>query len=166
MTDAPDSPLREPTTRSWTPWIPGAALVACGLLALGLLVAWSQTAPRSVRPVVWDKQTCALCKMAISDPSFAAQLQTEDGRVLDFDDPGCLMSYLAEEQPEVRALYFHALEGDDWLTRDRVVFRPGARSPMGFDLGAVPRGTPGALSFEQTFQTIRESRTRPEGRQP
>jgi hypothetical protein len=165
MTDAPESEssLGDPTSRSWTTWILGAALVACGVAAVGLLIARSQSAPQGVRPVVWDKETCGLCKMAVSEPAFAAQLQTEDGRVFDFDDPGCLMSYMDDERPKVHALYFHALEGDGWLTRDQAAFRLGVRSPMGFDLGAVPRGTPEALSFEQALQTVREGRSEPKG---
>ncbi len=50
--------------------------------------------------------------MAISDPAFAARLQTDDGRVLDFDDPGCQFRYQAEERLKVKALYFHAFRGE------------------------------------------------------
>lgn len=135
-------------------WILIPVLLGGLALAIGLLVMRAQTAPRSVRPIVWDKQACEHCKMAISEPAFAAQLQTEDGRVLDFDDPGCLFLYEAEHHPQVRVRYFHAQEGDDWLSGDEVAFASGARSPMGYDLGAVRRGTPGALSYEEAVQKV------------
>lgn len=149
----------------WSPAarILGATLVLVVVGAVGWLVVRAQSAPGSVRPVIWDKESCAECKMAISDPAFAAQLQTEDGQVLDFDDPGCLMRYQAEERPRVGAVYFHALRGEGWLTRDDLAFLPGVRSPMGFDFGAVPRGTPGASSYEEAFAKVLASGPNREG---
>ncbi len=122
----------------------GLALVA----GFTFVVVRSQALPDGPRPVVWDQQTCAECRMTVSDRRFACQLQTTDGRVLDFDDPGCLFHYLSEDAPPVRALYFHAFDGDRWLDRDRVGFITGARGPMGYDLAAVAAGRTGALDFE------------------
>lgn len=144
----------EESGRSRSAWAVGMILGLGIVGAVIWLVVRAQSAPGSVRPVIWDKESCEECKMAISQPSFAAQLQTEDGRVLDFDDPGCLVRFQAEERPRVRASYFHALRGEGWLTRDEVAFLPGVRSPMGYDLGAVPRGTPGALSYLEATRKI------------
>lgn len=132
-------------------------LLVGGMTLVGLI--WkAQQPPEGVRPVVWDKESCAECGMAVSTPGFAAQLQTEDGRVFDFDDPGCLFLYLINNQPAVRAAYFHAMSEDRWLSRDEVGFVSTDRSPMGYDLGTVRGDTPGALTFEQALEKIRRRR--------
>ena len=60
----------------------GALLAACGRS--------SQPAP-----IAFDREPCAHCRMLISDPAFAAQLENADGEVASFDDPGCLLAALS-----------------------------------------------------------------------
>ena len=48
----------------------GAVLAACG----------PATGPQ---PIAFDREACAHCRMLISEPSFSAQLQAEDGVPLD-----------------------------------------------------------------------------------
>src|SRR5690242_12190335 len=94
----------------------GALLLAfAGLVALGGLgyaLYRAQRLPEGPQPIAWDREACAHCHMHIGEPRFAAQLQTEDGRVLNFDDPGCLLAYDAAEHPRSRAVYFHHLRED------------------------------------------------------
>lgn len=123
--------------------------------AIGLLVLRAQALPHNVRPVIWDKETCGECGMAVSDPRFAAQLQTRDGRIINFDDPGCLFIYLSRYDPEIHAVYFHRMDGEGWLNGDRVGFVPVAMSPMGYNLGAVPRDTPRSRSFAEIREKMR-----------
>ncbi len=127
------------------------AIVLVGLALVGAF-AWavvrSQAAPEGPRTVVWDRESCAECGMSVGDRRFACQLQAADGRVLDFDDPGCLFRHLPKEPASVRAIYFRDLGRDAWLTREEAGFVQAAHSPMGYDLGAVPKGTPGAIGFE------------------
>ncbi len=125
---------------------PAAVLVLVGGFAWA--VVRSQAPPDGPRPVVWDRQACAECGMSVSDPRFACQLQTGDGRVLDFDDPGCLFRHLSKESAPVRAIYFRAYGEDQWLARDEVAFVTVPHSPMGYDLAAVPSGRTGATDFE------------------
>jgi hypothetical protein len=116
-----------------------------GLTAV--LVIRAQRLPDSVRPILWDNEVCAQCGMAISDPRFACQLQTSEGDVYDFDDPGCLLTFLHRHRPRIHAIYFHALVGSAWLKYPDVVFLRGQQTPMGYGLGAGATGTPGALDF-------------------
>lgn len=136
------------------------ALVAAALIGgFAFVVVRSQAMPEGPRPVVWDREACAECRMTVSDPRFACQLQTTDGQVLDFDDPGCLFHYMAEHDPAVRALYFRASDEDRWLARDEVAFVAGPHSPMGYDLAAVPAGHPSTMDFAaaRTRALTRES---------
>jgi hypothetical protein len=101
------------------------------------------------QPIAWDREPCAHCRMLISEPHFAAQLETGDGEVRSFDDPGCLLAALAAGPLRVRTLWFHHLREDRWLDGAQVGFLPGMRTPMGYGLGAVDAGTPEALTLEQ-----------------
>lgn len=135
-----------PRARRWSV----IALVLGALVgAAAALVYFTGRPPEGPVEVDWDREVCARCRMHVSERAFAAQLQTEDGQVLVFDDPGCAFLYL-EESPEVRvhALYFQHVEEDRWIPQEEVAFVPVEHSPMGYGLGAVTRGTEGALSLE------------------
>jgi copper chaperone NosL len=125
----------------------GALAVAAGvglaLLALHLL----RRPPAGPVPVAWDRTPCARCHMLVGEPAFAAQLQTRDGEVLDFDDPGCLLLYEHEYRPEVHARWFHHLEEDRWLNGTEAVFVEAGPTPMGYGLGVVAVGE--GLSLEE-----------------
>ena len=66
-----------------------------GALLLALVVpACSAPAPGVIH---YDVDACDRCRMTISDPSFAAQLVMRTGKVYRFDDPGCLLSFMASD---------------------------------------------------------------------
>lgn len=140
--------------RRGTSWWPIAVTaLGLGLAAAGALL-WAQRLPSGPEPVAWDRAACAHCHMHVGDAHFAAQLQTSEGDVLDFDDPGCLFAYLRERHPRLHAVYFHHVREDRWLRRDEVGFVPAARTPMGFGLAAVARTTPGAISVSEAEQAV------------
>ena len=126
------------------------ALLVIALVALAFaFVRYNRvTLPEGPVPVVWDGEVCTYCKMHVGDPRFAAQLQTAEGEVLNFDDPGCLFEYLASHAPAIHALYFRNHRSDGWLREDEVGFVEVDDSPMGYGLAAVPRESPGAQSID------------------
>jgi copper chaperone NosL len=131
-----------------------SALVA--LLALaGVLAAAGCAPPDEPQPIAWDREPCAHCRMLIGDPAFAAQLVRADGRVESFDDPGCLLARLDEQQPRVHALWFHHLREDRWLPGDGVAFVRVSPTPMNYGFGAVDPGTPGALALDEVRAELR-----------
>jgi len=87
--------------------------------------------------------------MLISDPKFAAQLQTEDGETFNFDDPGCLLRWRTEYAPRARAVWFHHFREERWLAEAEVAFVPVAHTPMAYGFAAVDAATPGAISRAQ-----------------
>jgi len=132
-----------------------AALVAA---AIGLVRFNRAKAPAGPIPIVWDKEVCAYCKMHIGDPRFAAQLQTTEGDVLSFDDPGCLFEYLSTHEVAVHAVYFRNHEGDGWLSGSEVGFLPVDDSPMGYGIRAVPKESSGAHDMEWAKARVLERR--------
>ena len=119
-------------------------------LALALAVGIAACVPGGApRPIAYDREACAHCGMLISEPRFAAQLETADGEIRSFDDPGCLLAELASGLPDARGLWFHHAREERWLDASQVAFEPREPTPMGFGLAAVDAGTPGALSLAE-----------------
>lgn len=121
----------------------GLAAAALGVALLAACGRASQPAP-----IAFDREPCAHCRMLISDPAYAAQLESADGEVASFDDPGCLLAAL-DAHPHPRALWFHHLREERWLTGDEVRFVRVPHTPMGYGLAAVGADEPGALSLEE-----------------
>lgn len=124
------------------------AFFAAAAAVVGWQVYEGQRLPDAPVEVVWEKEACAHCHMHLSQIGFAVQLQTPDGDVVNFDDPGCFFLYLADEHPEIREAWFHHSHEDRWLRRDEVGFVPAAATPMNLGLAAVDRSAAGAISFE------------------
>ncbi len=114
--------------------------------------------PDQPRAIAYDHEACAHCHMLIGDPRYAAQLVTDDGDVLDFDDPGCALSYVAEHHPAVHRLWFRDARGDRWLTAGDARFLPGATTPMGYGLAAVDATTPGGITMAEARARVARPR--------
>ncbi|MDH3654860.1 MAG: hypothetical protein OEN21_11375 [Myxococcales bacterium] len=135
-----------------------ALLLAIAIVVVVVaLVRFNQvTLAAGAVPVVWDAEVCAHCKMHVGDPRFAAQLQTTDGEVLNFDDPGCLFDYLQSNEASVHALYFRNHLEDGWLSEADVGFLAAEESPMGYAIRAVPRGTPDAQGIDWAKSRVQD----------
>jgi copper chaperone NosL len=97
--------------------------------------------------LAYDHLSCDQCGMMVGDPRFAAQLTTEDGDRLVFDDPACAFRHTAEGE-RVAHIWFHdANPAGGWLEAREAAFVEAAGAPMDGGLAAVPLGTPGAMSF-------------------
>ncbi len=125
------------------------------IAVFAVLVLRAQKLADGPVPIVWDKEACAHCHMHVGEPAFAAQVQLHNGAVLNFDDPGCMMTWLKQhtvtKQPssEPRAIYVRHYKQDRWLSQTEAAFVDHLTTPMGFGLGAVDRSEPGALRWPQ-----------------
>lgn len=111
--------------------------VALAAAVVGGGLWWLERPPAGPVEPAWDREHCAHCHMAVSDPRFAAQIQTAGGEILFFDDPGCLLRYEKEHHPRERAVYFHHSGADRWLTRQQAGFVKAEHTPMDWGLAAV-----------------------------
>jgi copper chaperone NosL len=137
-------------------WI--AIIVAVGAIAGAL---WDLEQPtQGVAPVAWNSATCAHCQMHLSDRRYAAQLQTKSGDVHNFDDPGCLFEWVADENPRIRQAYFRHYREARWLNYREVGFiRVDETTPMGYGLGAASKANhPKALSFSDASNAVLSGR--------
>src|SRR5262245_49367111 len=95
-------------------------------------IAACRSVPDAPTAIAYDREACAHCHMLIGDSRYAAQLVTDDGDVLDFDDAGCALVYLAEHRPAVHRLWFRDTRADRWLAAPDARFVAGAATPMGY----------------------------------
>ena len=137
---------------------PRRASAARGL-ALAGLVLWIACAREGPADVAWDRVACAHCRMLVSDPRFAAQLQLDSGEVLHFDDPGCLLLRRAALDREPRAVWLHDSAGEGWLSESEVSFVRVPETPMGYGFAAVRMGSaPNSLNAAAALAAIAEAK--------
>ncbi len=109
---------------------PGIALVA----ALA-----SACASGPVEPAALDtrNETCASCRMSISDPRVAAQVAAPGEVERFFDDIGCLATFVKAGRAPAGAVAFVADHRTKaWVRAERAVYVrvPGLNTPMGSHL--------------------------------
>lgn len=144
--------------RSKAGWVFGALALATSAAVVGAVVLSQRLSEGPVAPI-WDRDACAHCHMHVGDPGFASQIQFQDGRVLHYDDPGCLLEALGAVRAEVHAVWFHHLREDRWLRAEEVGFVRTEPTPMGYGLGAVELSAPGAISLEEAAATVSNAPT-------
>ena len=71
---------------------PSAAAAAAAILMICGLTGCRAGA----EPMRYGQDECASCKMIVSDPRFGAQLVTRKGKVLKFDDVGCMSDFIRQ----------------------------------------------------------------------
>lgn len=144
-------------------------LARSSLLLTPLAAALSACAdskwPAGMKSIIWDRDTCVRCNMAISDRRFAAQLRGgPKDTVFKFDDPGCLVFWLREQSqrfPWMSAADtrmwvadFNSKSRDEMIWHDPRTVRYITRSsPMGYNHAAVADpGSSDSLSFAEMEQ--------------
>ena len=103
---------------------------------------------------VWGKQACGSCAMLVSDPAYAAQLATQEGTRVYFDDIGCMASYIQERRITPAKMWVRDASGK-WLDARTTKYKSGARTPM--DFGFVP-AVDGDADYARIEQAARERR--------
>lgn len=114
--------------------------------------------PEGMQPIKWDRDTCVVCNMVISDRRFAGQLRGGPrNTVFKFDDPGCVALWLNDkardypwmDEPATRLWIAEVTAtGNDvaWLD-GRKAHYVNRTSPMGFNFGAVAHPQAGSIDF-------------------
>ncbi|MFN4148889.1 MAG: hypothetical protein ACK4E4_04980 [Rhodocyclaceae bacterium] len=114
--------------------------------------------PEGMQPIKWDRDTCVVCNMGISDRRFAGELRGgPKNNVFKFDDPGCIALFLhdkAEKYPWIRdpatkiwvADVTSPADSPRWLDA-RTAHYVTKYSPMGYNFGAVAHPQAGSVDF-------------------
>lgn len=108
-------------------------IIALVLLLLSLACQADQE-PQAIE----SYDACAACKMAISQPRYAAQVVDKDGNAYKFDDIGCMLSYLRQHKLPEQRVYVMDYVNQQWLEAENAVFvkSDAIESPMASGLAA------------------------------
>jgi len=96
--------------------------------------------------VHFDRDSCELCRMIISDPKYTAQIEGPEGRKHKFDDIGNAIHWLKampfanDETIKIWVADYEASTREDvvWLDARKAYYQGGKMSPMDFNYGAYP----------------------------
>jgi len=141
----------------------GAAISVVVAVMLGLLVsACSGDPPTGPVPIKYGRDTCNFCGMIISDPRYAAQIRGGPGhKAFKFDDLGEALVWLDKQPWKADGdaeIWVNDMEtGRTWLDAHQAFFVPVRMSPMGFNYGALPQQTQGALPFDEFRRNVLKS---------
>lgn len=131
-------------------------------LVMTLLLSCEKTQSSGPVEVRWDRETCARCAMAVSDPKSSAQVRggptDEPSTVYKFDDLGCAVIWL-DKQPwgdDPRTeIWVTDHNNGQWIdARSAQYVKVQATTPMDYGLGAQASPSQGALSFDEASQHI------------
>ena len=132
-------------------------LAVAGLPALALVGCKERSGPE---PIHFDRETCEICNMIISDPRFAAEIRDPKGRVHKFDDIGDAIHWMirqdwfkAGKKPK-EFWVMNMKDGKTWLDARKAFYLPGQVTPMDYGFGAVPEKEPGAVAFEEMKKRV------------
>ncbi len=141
-----------------------------GGLLVGL-VLWMSCSGKP-QEIDYGRDLCTFCKMAITDPRYAAEIVTRKGRVYKFDSIECMIAATLDgtvDPAEVKAYWVKDWGTQKWIPADKAYYLQSTklRSPMGLNISAF--GSRHALenakqqydglelTFEDLPNVIRES---------
>lgn len=120
----------------------GCLRAGCLVLVLGAFVLSAGCARAEVRPepLAVGQESCAFCRMTVSQPEFASQLLVEGELPKFFDDLGCLHAYLTATTPgpEGGVIFVTDHHTREWVRSDTAVYvrAPSVATPMASHLVA------------------------------
>ena len=125
-------------------------------LALFLLTACGEEQTTGAGKVRWDREICARCAMAVSDPNYSAQIRggkpEKKAKLYKFDDLGCAVIWLDEQKwkddPQTE-IWVNDHKTGDWISAKTAWYVKMKNTPMDYGLGAQTEKVEGALNYEQ-----------------
>ena len=125
-----------------------------------LLAGCSQQTGTGPVDVVWDRDNCDRCVMALSDRHHSAQIRGgENNRVYTFDDIGCALLWL-EDQPwrdEARTeIWVNDYQSGKWLDARQAHYVRVTHTPMNYGFSAQPSASEESIGFEPMRESVFE----------
>lgn len=99
---------------------------------------------------VWDRVACELCKMALSDPRYSAQVIDHKGKAYYFDDIGCAILWLKGQPWKGEArLWVNDVNTSEWIEAKEANWTYGdPKTPMGYGFSATLAPVENGLHFQ------------------
>ncbi len=132
-------------------------IALAGGAALVLVGCKEKSGPEKIR---YDRETCEICNMIISDPRFAAEIRDPAGKIHKFDDIGDAIHwmirqewYKAGQKPKEFWVKDYKT-GKTWLDAYKAHYVSGLTTPMDYGFGAVAKAEKGAVGFEEMKKAV------------
>lgn len=116
----------------------GAATLAGGGMLIALLPD-SEKKTEGPPEIVFGSDSCAHCRMIISDARFAAGWRDKSGDETHFDDIGCMVNHARDYPPAQPATFWvHNYHTEEWLDAALASFviDPSIKTPMSYGIAA------------------------------
>ena len=111
------------------------------VVVLALVAACRAVPADQPATIAWGTVNCDYCHMTVGAESHAAQLGPPQGTVRVFDEPGCLLRYLAGHPPADTGRAWVRVEGSGrWLDARAAVYLVPERLPPGMMYGILAFG--------------------------
>ncbi len=122
-----------------------------------LLTACGEPATGPV-DVVWDRDNCDRCVMALSDRFHSAQVRGGDRhQAYHFDDLGCALLWL-EEQPwkddPKTEIWVNDHRDGSWLNARTAHYLKLTHTPMNYGFSAQPEAGEGSIDFNRAREAV------------
>ncbi len=131
----------------------------CG--ASMIQAAKKEKVSRTGKPVAIKAHTyrCALCNMSVDDPVHAAQALSPEGKVLFFDDIGCMVKWFDTHKTSGAGLYVFAQDTGRWIKAEEAWYSTTEATPMRYGFGAYAHQKRGMISFKTLKERIHTGKT-------
>ena len=113
----------------------------------------------SAREINWDRDICVTCLMGLAEKEYSVQAINDRGKVIWFDDLGCLIEYM--DYPEWERfngdqskIYIGHCETGEWIDARKAWYRYGDKTPMGYGYGALDIKGDSTYDFQTTIDRI------------
>lgn len=118
-----------------------------GILLLFTLLFTSACLKQELKPQepIWGKQTCATCRMILSEKRYAVQRVLSSGEILYYDDLNCALNH--DHLTKGGTLYVRPYGGDNWVEAEKAMYSGGLMTPMNSGFGAQKIG--GTINFTE-----------------
>ena len=137
-------------------WLAKAAIITVLPLFLAGCFGEPETGPVKIK---WDRDTCEVCRMLISDRHHAAQLRGGPRhKAHKFDDMGELIHWLEAQtwkaDPKVEIWVRDMDTGKKWIDGRKARYMPNQHTPMDYGFGAIEGTRTGSFSFDEMVKKV------------
>ena len=124
------------------------------LLIIFLLLTLScQERPSEPQDPIWERESCANCRMVLSEKRYAVQRILDSGETHFYDDINCAMKHHHHPHEEGK-LYVRPYGDEKWVPAEEVTYQSGLRTPMNSGYGAMM--SKGDTSYQELVGKFKE----------
>ena len=121
-------------------------------ILLVLLTLSCQENPPEPQEPIWERESCANCRMVLSEKRYAVQRILSSGDTHFYDDVNCAIKH--NHFHEEGRLYVRPYGDEKWVPAEEVKYQSGLRTPMNSGYGAMKNG--GDTSYQDLLEKFKE----------